>query len=79
MRCPPEKRPLFMRNAAANDSEVTAIVTEANINEKMEYVPGPEANSTTASTYDESLFKALYQTFKRRIWGSGILLLVSGS
>ncbi|KAF8192931.1 multidrug resistance-associated ABC transporter [Pholiota molesta] len=77
MRCPPEKRPLFMRNAAANDSEVTAIVTEANINEKMEYVPGPEASSTTASTYDESLFKALYQTFKRRIWGSGILLLVS--
>lgn len=68
-----------MRDTAANDSGIAAVVTEANVDEKLEYTSGPEASSTTPSTYDESLFKALYQTFKRRIWGSGILLLVSGS
>ena len=32
----------------------------------------------TDPVYDESLFAALYQSFKPRILGSGLLILVSG-
>ena len=38
-----------------------------------------EPTKTTQTTkYDESLFKALYYTFYKRIWGSAILLVISG-
>ena len=38
----------------------------------------PSKTTQTTKKYDESLFKALYRTFYKRIWGSAILLVISG-
>jgi len=40
--------------------------------------PKPKEPSPTGPVYDESLFKALYQTFRGRILGSTLLLVLSG-
>ncbi|KAF9474643.1 hypothetical protein BDN70DRAFT_884571 [Pholiota conissans] len=77
-RCPPEKRPLFMRDVAADrNASATAVVTDMETSEKVEYVTHEESPPAGTAIYDESLFKALLKSFKRRVWGSGILLFVS--
>lgn len=71
-RCPSEKRPRYMRDAVDPSDE----------SEKEEKpTPGVVADPTPqddAPVYDESVFKAVHQTFFRRIWWSGLLLLASG-
>jgi len=66
-RCPPEKRPFFMRDTAS-----PSVALQKDENHHATEHPA------TSSTYDESLFKTMMQTFKRRIWASGLLLLASG-
>ncbi|KIM43746.1 hypothetical protein M413DRAFT_443652 [Hebeloma cylindrosporum] len=68
-RCPPEKRPFFMRDTASPSVPLQN-------DEKQEAIEDPVIPAT-APTYDESLLQAIHQTFKRRIWASGLLLLVS--
>lgn len=56
----------------------------ADDNEKKKQEEGPEKLEGEEMTqdnplYDESVFKSLLQTFPRRVVGSGILLLFSGS
>lgn len=46
--------------------------------EKQEATEDP-ATPVITPIYDESLFKAILQTFKRRILASGLLLLASGA
>lgn len=70
-RCPPEKRPFFMR-----DTGSPSVPTQND--EKHEATEDP-ATPVITPTYDESLLKAILQTFKRRIWASGLLLLASGA
>ena len=70
-RCPPEKRPFFMRDTGS-------LSVPPQDGEKHEATEDPATPVTTA-TYDESLLKAILQTFKRRIWASGVLLLASGA
>ena len=67
-RCPPEKRPFFMRGTGPPS-------VPPQDDEKHEATEDP----VTTATYDESLLKAILQTFKRRIWASGLLLLASGA
>jgi hypothetical protein len=67
-RCPPEKRPFFMCDTASPSEK----------DEKNEATEDP-TNPATPATYEESLFKAILQTFKRRIWASSLLLLASGA
>lgn len=50
----------------------------AQNDEKHEATDDPATPEATP-IYDESLLKAILQTFNRRIWGSGFLLLVSGA
>lgn len=52
----------------------------AQNDQKQEATEDPLA-ATPVSTpaYDESLLKAILQTFNRRIWASGLLLLASGA
>ena len=68
-RCPPEKRPFFMRDTASPST------IRVQKDENHDATDDP----ATPPTYDESLFKAIVQTFKRRIWASGLLLLASGA
>jgi ATP-binding cassette subfamily C (CFTR/MRP) protein 1 len=73
-RCPPEKRPLHMREGTAANS----VSSKAHAKDKDVEQVNDADNPTPVSVYDESLFKAVFVTFKRRIFGSGLLLLVSG-
>ncbi|PPQ81309.1 hypothetical protein CVT26_015196, partial [Gymnopilus dilepis] len=66
-RCPPGKRPFHMR-------EVQDEKASSDNNEKAEV--RQEQDAKKAPLYDESLFKAVYQTFKRRILGAGLLLVL---
>ena len=68
-RCPPGKRPFHMR-------EVQDEKASSDNNEKAEV--RQEQDAKKAPLYDESLFKAVYQTFKRRILGAGLLLVLGG-
>ncbi|KAF8884414.1 multidrug resistance-associated ABC transporter [Gymnopilus junonius] len=67
-RCPPEKRPFHMREGYERDS--------TSSDEKEQPEKDKEPNAQEGAKYDESLFKALLQTFKRRILGGGLLLLM---
>ncbi|PPQ67201.1 hypothetical protein CVT24_011272 [Panaeolus cyanescens] len=67
-RCAPEKRPPFMRSTTVIDTQEKQAETD---------VEGSKSGSS-GSIYDESLFKAIHKTFIRRIWSSGVLLLISG-
>ncbi|KAJ3517101.1 hypothetical protein NLJ89_g715 [Agrocybe chaxingu] len=72
-RCPPEKRPPFMRDSKSEEEE-----TEKNSEpEKGEDIEGTPAATGQQPVYDQSLFKALHKTFFRRIWSSAFLLLAS--
>lgn len=51
---------------------------DAGGSEKGDPEPPEDEPLPTDPIYDESLFAALYQSFKPRILGSGLLLLVSG-
>ncbi|KDR79232.1 hypothetical protein GALMADRAFT_243140 [Galerina marginata CBS 339.88] len=62
-RCPPETRPLYMRSRTGKPAPDNSDA-KSKASEKE-----PE--------YDESLFKALYYTFKGRILGGGLLLVMS--
>ncbi|KAF9562072.1 multidrug resistance-associated ABC transporter [Agrocybe pediades] len=72
-RCPPQKRPRHMRDGGEDSS------TQTSESEKEAKEGGaPEtASPPTAPVYDESLFKALLQSFKKRIWFSSLLLVAS--
>ena len=71
-RCPPDKRPYFMRY------DETSRMSD-NGSEKGDPAKASEDSPlATDPVYDESLFAALYQSFKPRILGSGLLILVSG-
>ncbi|KAH9476173.1 ABC-type transporter cicA [Psilocybe cubensis] len=68
-RCPSEKRPRHMRD-----------LVDSSIESEKEDTADPAKNSSqpgNSPVYDESVFKALHQTFFRRIWWSGLLLLAS--
>ena len=66
-RCSQEKRPPYLRGAisAPKDSGDT----ESKQQEQVD---------TTRQIHDESLFKAIFNTFKKRIFWSSLLLLLSG-
>ncbi|KAF8960708.1 ATP-dependent bile acid permease [Flammula alnicola] len=77
-RCPPEKRPLFMRDTVSDDYKPpTMTATAMQDREEKEETKSTADSPQKPSPYDESLFKALCLAFKPRIWGSGILLLAS--
>lgn len=65
-----------MRDNASRSVQAEA---EKASNEKQEGATQAEDGLTTDPIYDESLFTALYQSFKPRILSSGLLLVVSGS
>ncbi|KAF9042985.1 multidrug resistance-associated ABC transporter [Panaeolus papilionaceus] len=81
-RCPPEKRPRYMRQ----DNDDTPVISPtSSLDEKGKDKDEPtEATSDasknqkgkkTKSPYDESLFKAIHRTFFTRIWIAGVLKL----
>ena len=87
-RCPPNKRPAFLHNLSSDTplsdsqpelgkTESPSVVNEEKADNPENVEPGSKTEETTEK-YDESLFKALHHTFFRRIWGSAILLVVSG-
>ncbi|CAA7257506.1 unnamed protein product [Cyclocybe aegerita] len=71
-RCPPEKRPLFMRDSKSEEGGKAFSEPE-----KGKDIEGTPATTGQQPIYDESLFKALHKTFFRRIWSSAFLLLAS--
>ncbi|TFK36264.1 cadmium ion transporter [Crucibulum laeve] len=68
-RCPPEKRPNFLRNKYGNDAQPAPEPS----NEHEASAKG----KASKPQYDESLFKSLHHTFFREIWVSGALKLFS--
>jgi hypothetical protein len=65
LRCSEEKRPFYLRGATS---------APENSNDKESRQPKDAAREV----YDESLFKGIFNTFKKRIFWSSVLLLVSG-
>ena len=62
-RCSEEKRPFYLRGASSASEDS---------NDKEHIQPA------NREIYDESLFKAILITFKKRIFWSSVILLVSG-
>ena len=89
-RCPSDKRPAFMHYlppvTPLSDSELDKTEFVNPVNEKQGEKPGnvevgnPEqpTNKSEDGKYDQSLFKALHNTFFKRIWFSAFLLVISG-
>jgi ATP-binding cassette subfamily C (CFTR/MRP) protein 1 len=83
-RCPSNKRPAFTHrlpsDTSLSDSELSKSESISAVSEEKGDGPGNVEPSTEQTTkkYDESLFKALHNTFIKRIWGSAILLVISG-
>jgi hypothetical protein len=56
---------------------LSAVSEEKGIDDKPGNVE-PSKTEKTSKKYDESLFKALHNTFFKRIWSSAFLLVISG-
>lgn len=85
-RCPPEKRPLHLKaellqeGEALEDTTSDTDVEEGTKEEKdTSAVPKPArgGKAKKARVYNESLFKAIMQTFSTQIWFAGFLKLGS--
>ena len=89
-RCPSNKRPAFIHplplDTPLSDSDpgktesVNAFTDEKGEKPGNAKPSNPEQSTMKSrEKYDESLFKALHHTFFKRIWGSAILLVISGN
>ncbi|KAH8103346.1 multidrug resistance-associated ABC transporter [Cristinia sonorae] len=84
-RCPPEKRPAFLRNNDASSTSAVTAPTASGKKTTQSEAEEKESNTRTAHSsqekkspqHDSSLIKALHKTFFYRWWFAGLLKLIS--
>jgi ATP-binding cassette subfamily C (CFTR/MRP) protein 1 len=76
MRCPPEKRPLSLYPPLPQED--ATLKPDSSVDKPRRWWSLPGRKNATPK-YDESLVRALNQTFFWRFWISGILRLFSGT
>ena len=78
-RCPPEKRPGFLRPQEAPTSTDEVAHEKVDTEVTNDGVPADlEKNAKGRQVYDESLVFALEKTFRYHFWLGGLLQLIGG-
>ena len=74
----PSDTPLSESEPELSKTESPSAISEEKGDKPGNVEPTSSKTEQTTKKYDESLFKALHHTFFKRIWGSAILLVISG-
>ena len=80
-RCPPEKRPIFIHEGSAketDDQSTTSGSKESHSAEDKEKGDTKVESNSKPPKYDASLVKAIHTTFFWRWWAAGALKFCSG-